>query len=53
MWDISSYGIPGTVLPAWVTNLYGDEITIGGENYTVYDIDNPNVREMWEQILKC
>ena len=42
----------GTVLPAWVTNLYGDEITIGGENYTVYDIDNPNVREMWEQIFE-
>lgn len=41
----------GTVIPAWALEKYGNDLTIGAERYTAYDIDNPVIRNMWQDIF--
>ncbi|MGG1554075.1 beta-galactosidase [Paenibacillus ferrarius] len=39
-------------LPEWAINKYGPEIQKGQSIFTKYDIDNPQVREIWKDVLK-
>ncbi|GKX28209.1 hypothetical protein SH1V18_06890 [Vallitalea longa] len=43
----------GKVIPEWFINKYGKEnVTHGIPKYTQYDIDNPNIRNVWSKVIE-